>query len=103
MTLPTVEQIYEALKPVLDPEIRIGVVDLGLVYDVVVEEDGKVAIKMTLTTPACPYGEMLLTMVHRAAEGVEGVTGVQVTLVWDPVWDPREMASDIAKDMLGIW
>ncbi len=103
MTLPTVEQIYEALKSVQDPEIRIGVVDLGLVYDVVVEEDGKVAIKMTLTTPACPYGEMLLTMVHRAAEEVEGVTGVQVTLVWDPVWDPKEMASDTAKDMLGIW
>jgi metal-sulfur cluster biosynthetic enzyme len=103
MSLPTVEQIYEALKPVQDPEIRIGVVDLGLVYDVVVEEDGKVAVKMTLTTPACPYGEMLLTMVHRAAEEVEGVTGVQVTLVWDPVWDPKEMASDTAKDMLGIW
>ena len=103
MTLPTVEQIYEALKSVQDPEIRIGVVDLGLVYDVVVEEDGKVAIKMTLTTPACPYGEMLLTMVHRAAEEVEGVTGVQVTLIWDPVWDPKEMASDTAKDMLGIW
>ena len=103
MTLPTVEQIYEALKSVQDPEIRIGVVDLGLVYDVVVEEDGKVAIKMTLTTPACPYGEMLLTMVHRAAEEVQGVTGVQVTLVWDPVWDPKEMASDAAKDMLGIW
>ena len=103
MALPTPEQIYEALKPVQDPEIRIGIVDLGLVYDVVVEEDGKVAIKMTLTTPACPYGEMLLTMVHRAAEEVQGVTGVQVTLVWDPVWDPKEMASDAAKDMLGIW
>ena len=58
---------------------------------------------MTLTTPACPYGEMLVTMVHRAAEDVEGVTEVEVKLVWSPVWDPNEMCSDGAKDILGIW
>ena len=103
MALPTQEQIIEALKPVQDPEIRIGVVDLGLIYDAMVEDSGKVLVKMTLTTPACPYGEMLLSWVHRAVEEVEGVTEVEVKLVWDPVWDPKEMCSDLAKDLLGIW
>lgn len=100
---PTTDQIWQVLKPIHDPEIRIGIVDLGLVYDVAVEESGKVLIKMTLTTPACPYGEILLTQVHREVENMEGVTGVEVILVWDPPWDPREHASDAAKDMLGIW
>ncbi len=66
MALPTKEEVFEALKPVQDPEIRIGIVDLGLVYDADISENGKVTVKMTLTTPACPYGEMLVAMVHRA-------------------------------------
>ncbi|MFQ5500185.1 MAG: metal-sulfur cluster assembly factor [Candidatus Zixiibacteriota bacterium] len=103
MSIPSKDEILEALKPVQDPEIRIGVVDLGLVYDIVVDDSGQVEIKMTLTTPACPYGEMLVAQIHRAAEELPGVTGVKVVLVWDPVWDPTEMASDLAKDLLGIW
>ncbi|HOP08050.1 MAG TPA: iron-sulfur cluster assembly protein [candidate division Zixibacteria bacterium] len=103
MPLPTNEEILTALKPVLDPEIGLGLVDLGLIYDVMVEPDGKVKIKMTLTTPACPYGETLLHLTHEAAASVDGVTEVEITLVWDPPWNPREMASDLAKDVLGIW
>jgi metal-sulfur cluster biosynthetic enzyme len=103
LAVPTKEQIIEALKPVQDPEIRIGVVDLGLVYDIDVSDEGEVTIKMTLTTPACPYGEILLAQVHRAVEELEGVTKVQVVLVWDPPWNPEEMCSDLAKDQLGIW
>ena len=99
----TTEKIYEVLKPIHDPEIRIGIVDLGLIYDVLVEDDGRVTVKMTLTTPGCPYGEMLMTMVHRAVEDLEGVSEVEVRLVWDPIWDPKEMCSDAAKDVLGIW
>ncbi|MBD3258489.1 DUF59 domain-containing protein [candidate division GN15 bacterium] len=97
------DAVMDALKPVQDPEIRIGIVDLGLVYDVEVNDDNEVKVKMTLTTPACPYGEMLLGMTHRAAEEVDGVEKVEVVLVWDPPWDPQEMASDLAKDQLGIW
>ena len=103
MALPTKEEVFEALKPVQDPEIRIGIVDLGLVYDADISENGKVTVKMTLTTPACPYGEMLVAMVHRAAEDLDDVTEVEVVLVWEPTWDPVEMASDVAKDLLGIW
>lgn len=97
------KMIYEALKPVQDPEIRIGIVDLGLVYDVLVNDDAEVQVKMTLTTPACPYGEMLLGMAHRAVEEVEGVKKVEITLVWEPMWDPKVMCTDLAKDQLGIW
>ncbi len=103
MALPTKEEVFEALKPVQDPEIRIGIVDLGLIYDADISDTGKVTIKMTLTTPACPYGEMLVAMVHRAAEDLDDVTEVEVVLVWEPTWDPVEMASDVAKDLLGIW
>jgi len=97
------DAIMEALRPVHDPEIRIGIVDLGLIYDIEIDDDAAAQIKMTLTTPACPYGEMLVGMAHRAAEKVDGVTKVEVVLVWDPVWDPKEMCSDLAKDQLGIW
>ncbi|MFQ5453072.1 MAG: metal-sulfur cluster assembly factor [Candidatus Zixiibacteriota bacterium] len=103
MALPTKEEIIEVLKPIHDPEIRIGIVDLGLIYDVLIEETGKAIVKMTLTTPACPYGEMLIAMVHRAVEEFDSITEVEVQLVWDPVWDPKEMCSDGAKDILGIW
>ncbi len=103
MALPTKLQILEVLKPIQDPEIRIGVVDLGLIYDVDINDEGVVKVKMTLTTPACPYGEMLLAMVHREVEQMDEVTKVEVVLVWDPPWDPKEMCSDYAKDILGIW
>ncbi|MFH1686085.1 MAG: iron-sulfur cluster assembly protein [bacterium] len=103
MPTPTKEQIFDALRPVQDPEIRVGIVDLGLVYDAEISDDGKVQVKMTLTTPACPYGEMLLEQSHMAVQKVEGVTQVEILLVWDPHWDPKTMASDYAKDMLGIW
>jgi len=103
MPPPTKDQIIDALKPVHDPEIGIGIVDLGLVYDVNVELEGKVQIKMTLTTPACPYGEILIAQAHRAVAELEGVKEVEIRLVWDPPWNPEEMCSDAAKDILGLW
>lgn len=103
MAVPTNQDIMEALRPVQDPEIRIGIVDLGLVYDVTVNEQGEANVKMTLTTPGCPYGEMLMSAAHRAVEDLDGITRVEIALVWDPPWDPKEMCSDLAKDQLGIW
>lgn len=103
MAVPTKEQVFEVLRPIHDPEIRIGIVDLGLVYDVLPHDSGKVEVKMTLTTPACPYGEMLITEVHKEVAAMEGVKEVEVILVWEPMWDPETMASDLAKDILGIW
>jgi len=97
------DSILDALKPVQDPEIRLGIVDLGLIYDIEINDSAEVKVKMTLTTPACPYGEMLVSAAHQATDAVVGVTKTEIVLVWDPPWDPREMCSDLAKDQLGIW
>jgi metal-sulfur cluster biosynthetic enzyme len=100
----TRDEVFEAIRPVTDPEIRIGIVDLGLVYDVDIDNDGKdVNVKMTLTSPMCPVGPMIMTAVHENVALIPGVLNVNVELVWDPPWDPRLMASDEAKDQLGLW
>ncbi len=107
--LPTRDQLFQALTPVQDPEIRISIVDLGLIYDVEVSENkdkpgqANVVVKMTLTTPACPYGEMLIAQAHKAVSDFPNVYDAKIDLIWEPPWDPREMASDFAKDQLGIW
>ena len=100
----TKESVLEALKVVKDPEIRLGIVNMGLIYDANISEDGKeVAIKMTLTTPMCPYGPMLVDQVREVAQDMDGVETATVDVVWDPRWDPKTMASDEVKDVLGLW
>jgi len=101
--VPTKEEIMAKLSEVEDPEIRLGVIDLGLVYEIKIIEDKDVVIRMTLTTPGCPYGPTLMADMEKAAREVKGVGNVDIDLVWDPPWDPSEMASDYAKDVLGIW
>ena len=103
MATPTKEDVTKALKSVLDPEMGLSIVDLGLVYDIDITPENDVQIKMTLTTPACPYGEMLVTQAQRAVAEIDGVHQTRILLVWDPPWDPKEMCSDTAKDVLGIW
>jgi nitrogen fixation NifU-like protein len=100
--------IGEALAPVQDPEIHVSIVELGLIYGAEVtpagEGDGsKVKVTMSLTSPACPYGPMLLASVHGALAKIPGVRDVDVDLSFDPVWDPKTMASEEAKDQLGIF
>lgn len=102
----TFKQIGDALGPVQDPEIHMSIVDLGLVYGAKVApgpEGTRVSVQMSLTSPMCPYGPMLLAMVHGAMAKLPGVRDVDVDLVFDPVWDPRTMASDECKDRLGIY
>ena len=94
--------IMAALAPVKDPEIGLGVVDLGLIYDIILD-GGHLTILMTLTTPACPYGPELMAQVKQAALGIKNINEVDTELIWDPPWDPAEMASEYAKDILGIW
>jgi len=96
---PTKEQILEALKQVYDPEIPVDIVNLGLVYDIAVE-DGIVRIEMTTTSPGCPVGNFLAQEVKRAVETLEGVDAVGVEFVQDPPWNP-EMMSPEAKQKLG--
>jgi FeS assembly SUF system protein len=96
---PTKEQILEALKQVYDPEIPVDIVNLGLVYDVAIE-DGIVRVKMTTTSPGCPVGDYLAQEVKRAVEALSGVDAVSVEFVWDPPWTPERMSAE-AKKKLG--
>ena len=91
--------VYDALREVLDPDVMMNIVDLGLVYGVDID-GSNVTVTMTLTTPACPIGPHIMHNVEQEVEAVEGVEKVTVNLVWEPMWTP-EMMSDIAKLELG--
>ena len=98
------DQVVAALKKVYDPEMPIDIYDLGLIYDVAVDDAtavGEVAIRMTLTAPNCPVAGSLPAEVERAVRAVPGVTGVTLTLTFDPPWSKDRM-SEAAKLMLGI-
>jgi metal-sulfur cluster biosynthetic enzyme len=98
----TEERIRETLKNVVDPEIGLDIISLGLVYGVTID-DGNVNIRMTLTTPACPVGPMFISGVEAAVTALPGVKSAKVDLTFDPPWDPRTMASDEAKMMMGFY
>jgi len=92
--------VMDALREVYDPEIPINVVDLGLIYDVRAEGD-KVHIKMTMTAPGCPLHSLIARRVKQRVEALEGVTGAEVEVVWEPRWTPVMMSSE-AKKKLGL-
>jgi len=95
------EQVIEVLRTVYDPEIPVDIYELGLVYDVRVDDDGDVHITMTLTSPMCPVAETLPPEVEAKARSVEGVRDVQLELVWEPPWSPA-MMSEAARLELGF-
>jgi metal-sulfur cluster biosynthetic enzyme len=96
--------VFEALKTVVDPEVNLGIVELGLVYGVDLENEGKkVSVEMTLTSPMCPYGPVIIQSVNNSLKTLPGVEETDVQVVWEPQWDPKTMASDEVKDKLGIW
>jgi metal-sulfur cluster biosynthetic enzyme len=99
--MPEQDAIVDALRTVLDPELNVNVVDLGLVYTVQSRET-EVDVEMTLTTPACPAGPEILKNAVSALEQLEGVTKANVKLVMSPPWSPERM-SDAARDELGIF
>lgn len=100
----TKEDIFQALKPIQDPELGISIVDLGLIYNASLQDNGKkVIVEMTLTSPACPVGPQLMAAVHTKAASITGIEDAEVKLVWTPRWDPKTMASEEAKDQLGIF
>ena len=93
--------VVEVLKSVYDPEIPVDIYELGLIYDVDINEDGDATITMTLTTPHCPVAESLPNEVELRVLSVPGVRDAVVNLVWDPPWDPSKM-SDEARLELGM-
>lgn len=94
-------EIVSQLKQIYDPEIPVNIYDLGLIYDIEIDEEDRVMITMTLTAPNCPVADSLLLEVKQKVETVEGVRGAEVNLVFDPPWDPS-MLSDEAKLELGM-
>ena len=100
MTQITKEEVLEALKNVYDPEIGIDIVNLGLIYDIKID-NGDVSVKMTMTSPGCPLHVSIAEAAKSTIETIENVKNVKVDVVWDPPWTP-DMMSDEAKKMLGI-
>jgi FeS assembly SUF system protein len=95
------DAVIEALKDIYDPEIPVNIYDLGLIYGVEIGADNHVAVTMTLTTPHCPVAESMPGEVEMRIGAVPGAGLVDVSLVWDPPWDPQKM-SDEAKLELGM-
>ena len=96
----TEEQIIKVLRGVYDPEIPVSIYDLGLIYDIRIDDD-VVHVRMTLTTPACPVAGILPGQVETRVKAIEGVSDATVELVWDPPWTPDKM-SEAAKLQLNM-
>lgn len=99
--ISTEERIVKMLRTVFDPEIPVNIYDLGLIYKIDLEEDGKLNLDMTLTAPNCPAAEFIMEDVRMKLESVEGVKEVNVNLVFEPEWN-KDMMSEEAKLELGF-
>jgi FeS assembly SUF system protein len=95
------KKVIEALKRVHDPEIPVNIYDLGLIYELKIDDASVVHITMTLTTPNCPVAEDMPGIVYHEVKSVEGVSDVKVELVFDPPWD-KDMISEAALLELGL-
>jgi metal-sulfur cluster biosynthetic enzyme len=100
-TFDTRALVEEMLRNVVDPELNVNIVDLGLIRRIAIK-DGHVDVEMTLTTPACPVAPALVREVKQRASAVRGISSVDVRLVFTPLWTPDDM-TDEARDELGIY
>ena len=99
--MATAEDVYKELKEVFDPEIPVNIVDLGLVYDVKVEDGGVCNITMTLTSQACPEARTIPETMKRRVNALPGVTGTAINIVWEPAWGPHRISPE-GRALLGI-
>ena len=95
------EQVLKMLKTVFDPEIPVNIYDLGLIYKIEIQQDGTCDIDMTLTAPSCPAADFLVEDIRQKVSSVEGITAVNVNLVFEPEWT-KDMMSEEAKLELGF-
>lgn len=95
------QRVIAALRTIHDPELPVNIYDLGLIYDLAVDEAGHVEIRMTLTAPGCPVAQSFPAQVEQAVAKIAGVAGAHVEIVWDPPWDPSRM-SEAARLQLGL-
>lgn len=94
----TSDQVREVLRGVFDPELHINIVDLGLVYDVEVKGD-VVDVKMTLTSPGCPYGPYLIHQVKDTLLTLKGIRDANLAVVWEPPWGPDKMTEEVRLEL----
>lgn len=94
-------KVREVLKKVFDPELNFSVIDLGLVYGIEVKSGKDVFIKMTMTTPFCPYAPALLDDAKQKLGKIQGVGQIEIEVVWEPAWDTKMMTAEI-REQLGI-
>jgi metal-sulfur cluster biosynthetic enzyme len=99
--MPTTEEVYKELKQVYDPEIPVNIVDLGLVYDVVVQETGVCNVTMTLTSQSCPEARTIPEVMKRRINALPGITGTEIQIVWEPPWTPQKISPE-GRVQLGI-
>ena len=94
-TFVTEELVYDALRTVLDPELGINIIDLGLVYGVIISDDGRIGVTMTLTTPGCPMHASFSEDIEQTLwTSIPGLTGVDINLVWEPRWSPSMISNE---------
>lgn len=93
------KDIVRALKQVYDPEIPVNIYDLGLIYELDVNDEGEVSIKMTLTAPNCPMADQLVEDVHEVVSDTPGVTNVSLELVFEPAWDKSRMSEEALLEL----
>jgi len=98
----TKEKVYEAISTVIDPEVGFNLVEMGLIYDALVDDECRVKVVMTLSTRGCPLHQMITQWVKEAVEKLEAVTEVEVEVVWEPAWN-ISMADDNVKKALGAF
>lgn len=97
----TREEVFEALRVVEDPELGMDIVELGLLYDAEIQDEGKVKVTYSLTSMGCPVGPMIEQQIAEVVQSLEGVAEVETDLTWDPPWTPERMSED-AKFILGF-
>lgn len=95
----TAAEVFDALRPVKDPELGYSIVDLGLVYDAAVSEEGMCTVRYTLTSPACPLGDVLEKNIRDVLATVSGVTNVNLALTFDPPWGPEKIAEPVKREL----
>ena len=98
--MPTSEEVTDVLREIFDPEIPVNIVDLGLIYDVAVE-DTECKIQMTLTSQACPEARTIPEVMKRKVNEMDGIEGCEIEIVWDPMWTPQ-LISEEGRKILGI-
>ena len=96
------QKIIDAIKTVFDPEIPVDIYELGLIYEIIVDAEKRVLIKMTLTSPACPSAQQIPQEVRYKVKAIPGITDAWVEIVWEPTWDKDRM-SEAAKLTLGMY